>query len=124
LIDGSRALVQDQISELEPSIPMHWGMMTAASITLSPDGRTAFLSGAGRQMRVEMLEPSDAHFLIQSAAPPTSSENPNKGDSLLALETAPKRSPGGLRIAILFTPVGERWPHLPLPEVTDVADWH
>jgi hypothetical protein len=81
------------------------------------------LSQAGRQLRAEVLTPAEGRFEIRPATPATSSENQNKGDSVLALETPPGGATADLRLAVVFTPVGDRWPQNPLPRITEIAEW-
>ena len=123
MIDRAQMLVQDEFFALRPGIPIHWVMMTGADIRLSADGRTALLSQAGRQLRAEVLPPAEGRFEIRPATPATSSENQNKGDSVLALETPPGGATADLRLAVVFTPVGDRWPQNPLPRITEIAEW-
>jgi hypothetical protein len=123
MIDGARVLIQDEYSGLAAGTPVHWAMMTGAAVALSPDGRTAWLSQSGRQMRAEVLEPAAGRFQVQSASPPTSEENPNTGDSMLSFDASPQHTLGDLRLAVVFTPVGDSWPQHAAPEVTDIADW-
>jgi Heparinase II/III-like protein len=123
LMDRGRVLVQDEFSALRPGIPVHWAMMTGARIAVSPDGRTAVLSQTGRRLRAEVLAPAGCHFAFRTAKPPTPSENQNTGDSVLSLETSPYGAPVDLRIAVVFTPVGDRWAAGPPPAVTGLAEW-
>ena len=120
--DRSRVLVQDEFTALSPGTPVRWAMVTAAAVSISPDGRSAVLSQGGRRLRAQVLEPAGPRLRIQPAAPPTPSENPNAGDSVLSLEALPG-GPGDLRIAVVFTPLGGRWPAGPAPAVTAIADW-
>jgi len=99
-------------------------MMTGARIGLSSDGRTALLSRSGRQLRAEVLSPAGARFQVRSAKPPAAAEAQNDEDSVLSLDAAPGDAPADLRLAVLFTPIGDRWPQKPVPEITGIADWH
>jgi len=123
MLDRARILVQDEFSALQPGTPVRWVMMTGAGVELSPDGRTALLSHSGRQLRAEVLAPANGRFRMQPARPPTSSELQNAEDSVLSLETSPEPAPADLRLAVVFTPIGGRWPQKPFPEITAIADW-
>jgi hypothetical protein len=123
MVDRECVLVQDEYTGLRPETSVHWVMVTGAAVTLSPDGRTALLSQAGRQLRAEVLEPIGSRFHVRSASPPTSSENPNSGDSILAIETVLGSQSSDLRVAVALTPAGSSWPQHERPRVTDIADW-
>lgn len=123
MLDGAGVLIQDDYSELRQGTPVHWVMMTGAGIKVADDGRSALLSQAGRRLRAELLAPAVGRFQVLSARPPTPSEDPNKGDSILSLVTAPGPSDADLRIAVVFKPVGDRWPQGPNPAITPVMDW-
>ena len=121
LLDRARVLVQDDIAGLKPGTPLRWAMVTNAEIALATDGRTATLSEKGRTLRVEILAPADgAKFTVGSTRPPTAAENPNTGTAMLAIDTMP--SSADFRLAVLLSPVGDRWPaHLPPPELTPLT---
>jgi hypothetical protein len=123
MIDRSRALVQDEYTDLKPGMAVQWTMVTGADIRISAGGRTAVLTQAGRRLRAEVLAPAGGLFEIRSARPPTPSENPNTGFSILALASPPEAATSDLRVAVVFTPVGDRWPQHSLPEITGLADW-
>jgi hypothetical protein len=118
LLDRARVLVQDDITGLKSGTPLRWTMVTTAKIALSADGRTAALTEKGRTLRVEILAPANGpKFTVDSTRPPTSAENPNTGTALLAIDTIP--SSADFRLAVLLTPIGDRWPaNLPPPELT------
>ena len=121
--DRARVLVQDEFSELAPGTPVRWVMVTGAEIRLSPDGRSAVLSHSGRRLLAEVLEPAAARFRSGPARPPTPGEEQNAGDSELLMEVAPGSAAADLRIAVVLTPAGERWPQRPVPAITALADW-
>ena len=123
MIRGARVLIQDDYTALRPGIPVRWIMMTGARVDLSADGRIALLSQAGRMLRVDVLAPADGRFEVQPAKPPTAPENPNLGDSILALQTPPRGAASDISVAVVLTPVGNPWPKDPLPEVTATANW-
>jgi Heparinase II/III-like protein len=118
LLDRARVLVQDDIAGLKSGTSLRWTMVTTAKIALSADGRTATLTEKGRTLRAEILAPANGpKFTVDSTRPPTSAENPNTGTALLAIDTIP--SSADFCLAVLLTPVGNRWPaNLPPPELT------
>jgi len=121
LLDRARVLVQDDLSGLRSGAPLHWGMVTEGKITLSADGRTATLTQHGRTLLAAILAPDDAVFQVTSTRPPTPEENQNEGTAMLTIETAP--AAGDVRLAVLLTPSGPRWPQLPPPVLTPLRDW-
>jgi hypothetical protein len=121
LLDRARILVQDDLSDLHSGLPLHWGMVTAAKITVSANGRTATLTQRGSTLRAAILAPADAVFEVTSTRPPTPEENQNEGTVMLTIETAP--AAGDVRLAVLLTPSGPRWPQLPPPVLTPLHDW-
>jgi hypothetical protein len=123
MLDGSRVLVQDEYTGLKPGIPVRWAMMTGSDIKVSADGRTALLSKAGRQLRADALVPDGCRFETTSARPPTSRENPNDGFSMLTVESPPSAAASDLRVVVVFTPEGDKWPKDRVPYVTPIADW-
>jgi hypothetical protein len=42
---------------------------------------------------------------------------------MLSFDASPQHTLGDLRLAVVFTPVGDSWPQHAAPEVTDIADW-
>jgi hypothetical protein len=121
LLDRARVLVQDDLSGLHSGTPLHWGMVTEAKITLSSDGRTATLTQHGSTLRAGILAPDAAVFQVASTRPPTPEENQNEGTAMLMIETAP--ATGDVRLSVLLTPSGPRWPQLPPPVLTPLRDW-
>jgi hypothetical protein len=115
LLDRARVLVEDDVAGFDGAKPLRWAMLTGAKVALAPDGRTATLTQDGRTLRAEILAPARIQFSTTSAAPPTSAENQNAGIRRLEIQLRPGASPA--RLAVLLTPVGDRWPVLPAPEL-------
>lgn len=114
----ARVLVQDDITDLAPNTPLNWRMITAAKIDISKDGRVATLTQQNKTLRVELLSPADGTFSIASALPPKPEEDQNEGYSILLGNVAAKPSTSSVRIAVLLTPVGPKWPaNLPAPKL-------
>ena len=123
LLDRARVLVQDEFMAERPGIPLRWTMVTPAEIALGSDGRSATLIQNGRSLRVDLLEPSDARLCISSTRPPTAAENQNTGTAMLAIDLTPPTGRGVSRLAVLLSPVGEKWPKLEPPALVPLADW-
>lgn len=122
LLDRSRVLVQDEAEGLAPGTPLTWRMLTAARVEL--DGRRAVLAQNGRTLRVEILAPAHARFATRPARPPTAREEQNEGITELLAEVPPAAGgPADVRVAVLLTPTGERWPERPAPALTPLEDW-
>jgi len=123
LIQRARVLVQDEYSPTKPDTPLRWTMVTSAKIELLNDGRSALLTNQGRLLRVDILSPAAARLSIGSTRPPTIAENQNDGTAILAIEIIPQTNTDFTRVAVLLTPVGEKWPQLRPPELAPLADW-
>lgn len=122
LLDRARVLVQDEVAGLKSGVPLTWRMLTPAEVTLS--GRQATLTQNGRTLRVEILTPATVRFSIRPATPPTAVEEQNEGITELFAEvpaTAGRETE--VRIAVLLTPVGEKWPVRPAPALEPLGDW-
>lgn len=123
LLDRARVLVQDDIRALQPGTPLTWQMLTGAQIEL--EGRRATLTQNGRTLRVEILTPETARFATRPARPPTTAEDQNEGISALVAEipAAVGERAADTRVAVLLTPVGEKWPQLPAPRLVPLEEW-
>ena len=122
LLDRSRVLTQDEVEGLKPGVPLTWRMLTGAEVTLG--GRQATLRQNGRTLRVEILSPATAQFTTRPARPPTAREEQNSGiTELIAEIPAPSGAKSEVRIAVLLTPVGEKWPALPTPPLEPLNNW-
>jgi hypothetical protein len=120
LLARARVLVQDDIDGLKPGTTLTWRMLTGAKVSL--DGSRATLTQNGRELRMEILAPADARFATRPATPPTAAEAPNPGITEVAFETGAATG-GRVRLAVLLTPVGEKWPALPRPALEPLDDW-
>jgi hypothetical protein len=123
LLDRARVLVQDEYQPKLSGTPLHWTMVTRAKIDLAQDGRSVLLTSQGRSLRVEVLEPASARLSIGSTRPPTAAENQNAGTAMLALEITPAVDVGVTRVAVLLTPLGDKWPRLETPVLRALAEW-
>jgi hypothetical protein len=123
LLDCSRVLVQDEYQPRETNLPLHWVMVTAAKIDINATGHSATLTSHGSTLRVDLLEPASAKFRIGSTKPPTAAEMQNDGTTMLAIDVDPNTDGSITRLAVLLTPVGDRWPALNPPALTSLAQW-
>jgi hypothetical protein len=98
-------------------------MVTGARIDLAGNGRSAMLTSHGRSLRVDLLEPASARLSFGSTRPPTAAENQNEGTAMLAIDLAPEAEGRVTRVAVLLTPVGDKWPRLRPPVLGPLADW-
>jgi len=122
LLERARVLVQDEVEALKPGVPLTWRMLTGAGVTLA--GRQATLQQNGRTLRVEILAPESARFATRPAAPPTAVEEQNPGITELFAEVpATAGTETNVRIAVLLTPVGEKWPVRPAPALESLEGW-
>ncbi len=124
LLDRSRVLVQDEYQPAPKNLPLHWVMVTRAKIDVSGDGRTATLTSNGKTLRADLLEPAGVTFHIGSTKPPTPSENQNEGTRMLAIDLTAVTDGKASSLAVLLTPVGDKWPKLNSPELKPLAEWH
>jgi Heparinase II/III-like protein len=123
LLDRARVLVQDEYRPTQSGLPLHWTMVTRAKVDLADDGRSATLTKEGRTLRVDLLEPATARLHLGSTKPPTAAENQNEGTAMLAIDVTPRADAGTTRVAVLLTPIGEKWPKLAPPLLDSLADW-
>ncbi|HEY3761647.1 MAG TPA: heparinase II/III family protein [Verrucomicrobiae bacterium] len=123
LLDRSRVLVQDEYQPAPTNLPLHWVMVTQAKIDLSDDGHSATLTSNGKTLRVDLLEPALVKFQIGSTKPPTSAENQNIGTTMLKIDLDPNTAGNTTRLAVLLTPVGDKWPTLSMPVLEPLAEW-
>jgi hypothetical protein len=115
--------VQDEYQPAPTNLPLHWTMVTGAKIDLSDNGHSAMLTSHGKALRVDLLEPVAAKFRIGSTRPPTPAENQNDGTALLAIDLSPNTDGSITRLAVLLTPVGEKWPTADPPVLKPLAEW-
>jgi hypothetical protein len=58
-----------------------------------------------------------------STKPPLPAENQNEGTSMLRIDVSPGAGGQAVRLAVLLTRVGDKWPKLGAPVVKPLADW-
>lgn len=122
MLDRARVLVQDEVEELGSDVSLTWRMLTPAAVAF--DGRQARLTLGGRALRVEILEPRDARFVSRPATPPTAVETQNTGVTELRVEVPPLHGAARtVRIAVLLSPEGDKWPSRPAPALVPLAAW-
>jgi hypothetical protein len=123
LLDRSRVLVQDEYQPAQSNLPLHWVMVTAATIDISADGHSARLTSHGRTLDVNLLEPPTAKFRIGSTKPPTAAEMQNDGTSMLAIDADPSTDGSMTRVAVLLTPVADNGAAVSQPALTPLDRW-
>jgi hypothetical protein len=116
MLDRARVLVQDEVAAATG--PVRWGMITAAAI--DTQGAVATLKQNGKTLRAELLAPANARFTIMSTKPPSAQEDQNEGTSMLAVMVDPRDAQ---RIAVLLTPVGQRWKTGVKPALSALNSW-
>ena len=89
MIDRRHVTVCDEVRAAKP-VDLWWFMHTRAAVKLDADGRGATLSQDGKQLRVEIAEPTGARLQAMDAKPlPTSPDPPiqarNHGSRKLAV---------------------------------------
>jgi hypothetical protein len=123
LLDRSRVLIQDEYQPAQSDKSLRWQMITAAKIDISADGHSAILTQGGKTLRATLLEPAAAKFEVGSTRPTTAAEHSNEGTAMLVVEMIPKTTGGATRLAVLLSPVGDKWPQLPDPTLQPLSDW-
>lgn len=121
LLDRSRVLVQDDVAGLKAGTPLTWRMLTGAEIRL--EGARATLTKDGRTLRLEILSPAGATFATHPAAAPTAAEGKNDGITELTATVPAAAAEGDVRLAVLLTPVGEKWSVYAAPTLVPLDQW-
>lgn len=100
-----QVIVQDEFQTKTKS-PVSWRMQTAAQISVSADGKTAYLVSNGRLMQATITKGPGA-FTVSAAAPmglsPNPQQTPNTGYSALTIDFVGDTTPQTL--AVQFTPM-------------------
>jgi hypothetical protein len=123
LLDRARVLVQDEYQPAASRKPLHWVMITNAKIEIDPGGQSATLTSGSKTLRATILEPTNAQFHVGSTRPPKPIENQNDGTSMLTTDLVPNVSESSTRLAVLLSPVGDKWPHLSPPAIQPLLGW-
>ncbi len=116
LLGRRDVLVQDEVTDATEA--WTWGLTTDADVELH--GREAFLVRNGKRLLVRILEPADAVFAAGSAAqsPP---QQTNEGFRRLTATRPPAR--GTSRLAVWFTPAGEKTVPPEAPAIRGLDRW-
>ncbi|MGQ9540796.1 MAG: heparinase II/III domain-containing protein [Armatimonadota bacterium] len=124
LVDDRAVLIQDDVEPAKPGT-LYWFLHTRGEVTLSPEGRQAELQQGGVTLRVRLLQPNTARFLVMEAKPLPSSPAParqgdNKGVRKLAIELTVRRP---LRLRVLLEPLWTRDFSARIPDETPLVEW-
>lgn len=111
MLDRSRVMVQDEVVPPGFAVPVRWGMITPADVTL--DGRRALLVQDGDTLGAEILEPEDARFELLSTDP-GGAEADNAGTTMLAVRLVTDAA-APLVLTVLLTPRTSETASLPAP---------
>jgi hypothetical protein len=122
MLDRARVLVQDDVTGFAPGVALTWRMLTASNVNVGSP-RVATLTQDGRILRVELLAPTSARFVTRHAVPPTAKENQNEDITVLEAEIPAAHTRRDMRIAVLLSPVGEKWPQRAVPEIVPLESW-
>jgi len=122
LVDRRCVLVQDEVDAEKP-VDLWWFMHTPAKITLSQDGREAYLKQGGCRLTAQLLAPAKARFTVREAEPLSTSPNPegqrrNEDVRKLTVHLEQARQ---VRLAVLFTPEDGKGDGP--PELKPLAAW-
>ncbi len=122
LLDRARVLVQDDVTALRAGQSLTWQMLTETTVRLDSP-HVATCTRDGRTLRVEILAPGSAQFSVRAATPRTARENQNIGVTVLVAEIAAATEARDVRLAVLLSPVGEKWPVASAPAITPLDEW-
>lgn len=122
--DRQQVVVQDEFAA-RGSTSAQWRMQTGAAVSLSDDGRTAYLTQDDRLLEAQITSDTGT-FSVMPASPlplsPNPTQTPNTGYSVLAIQVEADAHPS--RLTVQFTPIpdGRTLGVAKLP-VTTLADW-
>lgn len=128
IVDTRRqVVVQDELASDEP-VEAWWFMHTAATITVSADGRSALLERGGASLLARLLDaPAGAQFSVRDAVPLPTSPAPsgqaaNTGMRKLTVALFGATS---FRLVVLLTPLVDPEAPAPAPPgVLALQDWY
>ncbi len=120
MLDRSRVLIQDEVTCISDD-EIRWGMLTQQT-KIKLDGEKAFLTKDGRTLSAEILAPAGATFKIVIPPPPGEGEYPRPNISMLVIFVKPTGRKL-MRLAVLLTPVGEKWKTFPPPRIKPLENW-
>ncbi|UYZ63420.1 heparinase II/III domain-containing protein [Hymenobacter weizhouensis] len=114
LLGNQQVLVQDEVQASSP-VEVIWNFHTKAAIAIS--GATATLTQGGETMRVHILAPAGAQFVVVDAQPPQPEER-NTGVKNLTVQFPARTT--NTTIAVRFVPAGST---AAAPPVQPLAAW-
>ena len=129
LFDGrSRVLLRDEIT-CKSASTLYWFAHTQASISISPDGKTATLTQGGKTLLAQIASPSNATFTTMAATPliPLNpSPNGQKSNTAYRKLTIQLKNVTSTQLSVIFTPIAEandRNKPLPTMGISDFASY-
>jgi hypothetical protein len=122
MLERKRVLVQDEVTGLAPRVPLTWRMLTATQVAVDSP-RSATLTHGGRRLRLDVLTPAAAQLSDRHAAPPTVIENQNRGITVIEVTLPAEEMTRDVRIAVLLTPLGDKWSPSAIPEIVPLENW-
>jgi len=122
LANNGSLRIQDELDCAGKEATVLWFMHTPAKIEISQDGHSATLSLDGKNLRADLISPTDARFESMEAIPLPSSPNPpgqmvNKGIAKLVVRSDFKNKES---LVVDLTPEGEKYNQLP---ITPLSAW-
>ncbi|HOK56252.1 MAG TPA: heparinase II/III family protein [bacterium] len=118
-------LIQDEI-ELKEKGEIWWFLHTGCDIEIGESKKEVILKQKNTELKVKVISPSDAQFLIMDAKPLSSSPNPtgqneNKGIKKIALNF---KNTDNLRISVILVPLKPGNKFSPFtPSLIPLNDW-
>jgi hypothetical protein len=120
ILDRSRVLIEDELTNIKKDTVLHWRMMTRARVNKSKDASELTLRQDGHHLTVRVLEPKGATLSVIAATPPSEDEKQNERNQLIQVNVNATPNDHLVRIAILLSPEGDTWQKLPAPEVKPI----
>lgn len=112
-------IVQDELSGLKAGSDVCWTLVTAAQVTVDPDGTRAVLREGGRELQLQVLTPTAGTKVSVAEATPTNAyDAPNPNRRLIQVHV-PAPASGALSLAVWLTPERAAKP----PMLDAVKDW-
>jgi len=112
ILDRSRVLIQDELTNINKDTVLHWRMMTRTRLNESTNSNELTLRQDGHHLKMQVIEPKGATFTVLAATPPSEDEKQNEKDHLIEVNVPASSHDHLVRIVILLSPEGETWKKL------------